>query len=277
MSVFTLDEFNTFLQTVLKEKTFQEQDSKRLQCLHDADCAGYYYIDFLNIFCFLNGVRNGAHLDQIQSAGHYRIVDDQEEDACADEDTCADEDEDEDEDDMDDDMDITTTHSKNTFTDELLTELTRLSLTRFPWIRFNKRYELTLWNSDKVPAAAVLNSWAFEGDYGKGTETHADYWKNTALLLGNDKGYPTMTSDPATCGTWSLKLVINLDGISSPYPFSMAGGIYDTTNKHDLDSIRDVKAFLKTLIHKPLYHPDGRMVFLEAVLLHVKKGNKFNF
>lgn len=279
MPAFTLDEFNTFLKAVMKGKTFKAQESPGLASYEDdTGHEAYCYIDFLNLFCLLNGVRNGAHLDQIQSVGQYSLdYSGNDMDDNKDEDKDKDEEEEE-EDEFEIDYEVTITHDKNTLTESLMSELTRLSLTRCPWLKFHKHYELTIWNTDKVSNAAVLNSWAFEGDCMDGgiksTVTHADYWKNTALLLGNDKGYPTMTSDPTKAGIWMLRLVINVDGQLSHDKFTMAGGCYDKTNRRDLDSIRVIRNFMTTLIDKPLYHPDGKQVSLHSVSLMVKDVRK---
>lgn len=261
MSIFTLKEFNAFLKRVLKEKSFEPIDtSTKYQGQFGNDCESTYYIDFLNLFCLFNNIRNGVHLDQIQTAGDYYVVGKDDEDE--------DKDEGEDDDDWEEmDDDITIKHRDGTFVDELLTELVKLRLTRFPWLQFNKHYELTIWNSDKVPNEVALHSWAFEGDSGR--DNDPTYWKNTALLLGNDLGFPTYTSDPDTRGRWSLCLVISIDGVPfyPSMPFSMAGGSYDKTIEGDLNSILVVKAFLETLIGKRLYHPGGRRVCLDSVRL----------
>jgi hypothetical protein len=180
--------------------------------------AGYiepeYYIDFLNVACLLNGVRNGVHLDMIND-------------------------------------------------DQVIYNL-KVELSKLPWIDFNTRYETTIWNTEKITPEQAMNSWAFLGDQNRST----DYWQNTAILLGNDLGYPTYTTEADKRGAWSLNLVLNYDG-KRLQPVSMMGGLYDTTNINDLASVEKIKDFLLSLIDLDLYNPNGVKVFLEKVELVV--------
>jgi hypothetical protein len=197
--LFTLKEFNEILKTSLGSKVNYE-----------------WYVDFLNVFCVLNGVRNGAHLD-----------------------TCTD----------------------SKVISRLLT-----GLECFPLIMSNKRWETTIWDSTKVTETQVKNSWAFQGDFSKKGDT--EYWKNTGILLGNDKGYPTYTTDPEKRGLWSLNLTLNVGQHvqhSSRY-ISMMGGCYDRTKADDLASVEVIQKFLQGLVGIALFHPD-RMIFLEKVEL----------
>ena len=258
MSTFTLKEFNTFLKRVLKGKSFEPITTSTIFDGGSEACEFPYYVDFLNLFCLFNNIRNGVHLDQIQSAGDYSVIGKGGEEGEEDEGE-------EDEGDLDYmEGRITIKHQDNTFTDELLTELTKLSMGRFPWIKFNKHYELTIWNTNKVPNESALYSWAFKGDGDKAD--NSTYWKNTGLLLGNDAGYPTYTTDPEKAGRWVLSLLIRVDNLIN-FPYPMAGGVYDKTVKGDLDSILLIKSFLETLIDKQLYHPDGKEVCLYSVEL----------
>ena len=269
MSTFTLKEFNTFLKRVLKGKTYKPITTSNVFDGGSEECEFPYYVDFLNLFCLFNNIRNGVHLDQIQGAGDYSVIgnyEEEDEEEDNEEKDNEDEEDEEEDGDWDETMDgrITIKHEDNTFTDELLTELTKLSMTRFPWIKFNKHHELTIWNTDKVPNKAALHSWAFEGDGNKGEDSK--YWKNNALLLGNDAGYPTYTTNSENAGRWVLSLLIRIDNVIN-FPYPMAGGVYDKTVEGDLDSIHQIKAFLETLIGRHLYHPDGKDVCLDSVEL----------
>lgn len=173
-----------------------------------------YYIDFLNLACLLNGVRNGVHLDMIND-------------------------------------------------DQVIYNL-KVELCKLPWIDFNTRYETTIWNTEKITQEQVANSWAFLGDQNKST----DYWQNNALLLGNDLGYPTYTTEADKRGAWSLNLILNYNG-KKYKPISMMGGLYDTTNINDLASVEKIKEFLMGLIDFELYNPNGIKVFLQEVELVV--------
>lgn len=131
----------------------------------------------------------------------------------------------------------------------------------------NTRYETTFWRKDKLTETQVQNSWAFQGDVKN--MLNPEYWQNNALLLGNDLGYPTFTTDPKKRGSWSLELTFNSNG-DLTYPTSMMGGCYDKTVKDDLASIQKIKEFLQEFVGKTLYNPRGHLVFLEKVNLEIK-------
>jgi hypothetical protein len=130
----------------------------------------------------------------------------------------------------------------------------------------NTRFETTIWNTSKITNEQVLHSWAFEGDVKN--MNNPDYWANNALLLGNDLGYPTFTTDPLKKGSWSLNLRLNCNRNCS-YPISMMGGCYDKMKQDDLRSIKNIKVFLEPLIGHSLYNPNGDIVYLEKVELDV--------
>jgi len=153
-------------------------------------------------------------------------------------------------------------HLDNIQNDELIYNLTE-ELTLLAY-KFNTRYETTVWNSDKITMEQVENSWAFTGDQCQSDE----YWKNNALLLGNDAGYPTYTKEALHRGSWSLNLRLNCNRNCS-YPISMMGGCYDKTKEDDLRSIKIIKVFLESLIGHGLYNPNGDIIYLDKVELEV--------
>lgn len=125
--------------------------------------------------------------------------------------------------------------------------------------------ETTVWNSSTISPEALLDSWAYKGDYNQ--DKNSQYWKNNALLLGNAKGYPRYVSktEGVERGTWSLLLYLKCEGRIVP-PVSMMGGIYDKNSPlDDLKSIRVIETFLSGFLHKNLYNPKRREVCLCGV------------
>lgn len=176
-----------------------------------------YYIDFLNLACLLNGVRNGVHLDSIN--------------------------------------------------DKRLIKRLLKEIDQFETLRYNTRWETTVWNTDKVTKEQALHSWAFKGDSHKSDDP--EYWTNNSILLGNGRGYPTYSSDPKVAGRWSLNLTLNYDG-DAYVPVSMMGGTYDKSKgPDDLQSIQLIKEFLEGLVGQNMYSPSGAEVFLESVTLEI--------
>lgn len=229
MSYFSFDEMNDLIQKILHNKTFNTIKNEMLE--DTSDTYATTYVDFINLFCFLNKIRNGAHLDGFTTQGCYDLIEP--------------------------DYKFSIKGDKNIYIEELISEVNKLSLSdsRFSWIRFNQHYELTFWNSMKISPIQILNSIAF-GEMEKG-----EYWNNMRLLLGGDLGYPTNPEDEEYRGQWNLKLTINIDGDCDSV--SLCGGFYDKRKDDNLDFILFLDEFLHTHVkNKRLYHPDGKSVYL---------------
>ena len=157
-------------------------------------------------------------------------------------------------------------HLDNIVDDPSLIKSIMKNLSHFKSFDSNTRFETTIWNKEKVTIEQALNSWAFVGDNGKKGDT--TYWTNNSILLGNEKGYPTYSANPAKKKAWSLNLTLNYDG-ESYYPVSMMGGIYDKEKADDLQSIQLIQEFLEGFVGKEMYNPSGIPVFLEEVSLEI--------
>ncbi len=234
MASFSFDKFNDLLKRVLLDYkgVFSEEEA-----VHFA------YIDFINIFCLLNGIRNGIHLDCFISANSIiRSKGD----------------------------DIEYNDLEMNYMNDLINELTRMSLHgECPEFKYSLGNEITIWDPSKVPSSAVLHSWAFEPDGGR--SLYDPYWKNTGILLGNHLGYPTMV-EKADAGVWNLSITLSFNG--KPLAgISLCGGIYNSKNPADLDSIHYIRNFLLPLIGKPIYNPDGNKVMLREVNIHLPTTN----
>jgi hypothetical protein len=240
---FTLEDFNSFLQYVLNGIHFKipEIDPKYENCItayyDEAFIISLAYTDFINVFCLINGVRNGIHLDNFTQTSTLIFGGDSGFNA-----------------------------ESTTYIYNILFELTRLNLVgKCPEFKYYSRFEVTIWDPKKVPNEIVLNSWAFQGDAGR--NYNDPYWKNNAILFGNHLGYPSYSKDNP--GIWSLNLIFSMNGIPLE-PVSMCGGYYDKSKPNDLDSIKYIKDFLQKIVGKELYNPDGTRVTLNSVNIDIR-------
>lgn len=246
---FEFEAFQQLLKTALEGKTLRpvNVDDVFEREYEEADFVGPVYTDFFNIFCLLNGIRHGAHIEA-HTLGGYMVNGESY-------------------------MDYEVVCGRNDYLGPLLSTLTGLSVSRFPWLKFNRKNEVTLWNAD-VLGARVLNSWAFHG--GAGLPEEDAYWENNRLLFGNALGYPTYTTDQAKRGAWSLDLHFKMDGAVLD-SVSMCGGVYDRSRRNqDFASILHIQNFLRRFVGRSLYNPDGHTVSLVAVTLSIDGQNVGN-
>lgn len=256
---FSFDAFNDLLKRVLQGRvTFCPPEDEAyctrrgIEKIPEENVVACAYTDFINVFCLLNGVRNGVHLDCFPSANAIQFV-------------------------RDDEAGYSGSCDDYKYIQRLLTELTRMGLQgECPEFKYSQRYEITIWDPAKVPNNVALHSWAFEGDCGRTLED--PYWKNNAILLGNHLGYPTLLDYSFMAeenahpdhGVWSLTLTFHLNGDALDY-MSLCGGSYNAGNPSDLDSIRYIRDFLLQYVGKPMYNPDDKKVILHDVEIRTAK------